>query len=852
MIKKLLVPTLAVAAFTQINAQHVATITVDTKQQKARIPSTFHGIFFEEISHAGEGGLYAELIQNRGFEESNIPAGTTLVNGELIPRKGPGYTTPNHAISDWRMEWPYTNNKWPGWKTETTGNAKIDLSLTTEKPLNDATPHSLQVNIKSIDSKGNADLVNEGFWGINAIKGDKYNLTFYGKSDAAFKGAVTVKLIGKDGKTLAQYGFASVKGNTWKKFNCTLIPSETDPYAKFAISFGSTGTVWLDYVSLFPEKTFKNRKNGMRLDLAEKIAGLKPAFVRWPGGCYVEGITIESAPNWKESIGPVEKRKASFSPWGYWSTNGFGYHEFLQFCEDIDAAGLYVFNVGVACEYRSGTFVPDDSVQFYVQNALDAIEYALGPVTSKWGKLRAANGHPAPFPLKYVEIGNEQHGPDYALRYNTFYKAIKEKYPTLQTMASMGIGDVNQHTLAKMEKVDFADEHAYKPAFWSFTNQDHFDKYKRGNWDMYVGEYATNAGVGRGNMIAALTDAAYIISMERNADLVKMSSYAPLLVNVNDVDWPVNLINFDAGKSFGRIAYYAIKMFAENTPNINVNTVTKSELAAGAAPQFPGGIGLATWDTQTEYKDIEVIENGQTVYKSDFINKPNEWEQVRGKWSAADSGMAMTHNGAQTFIKLKDKSFTSYTLKLKARKTGGTNAFVIPFAVKDNNNFMRLHIGSYVNRNVVIESVSGDGYSISDMTRQKPLKAPIETAKWYDISIVVTADKADCYLNGELLVSYTEPNKFVSIAGVDEKTGDIIVKVVNAYATPVKTTLQFDEEVSANALLTTLSSESGTVENSFAEPEKYIPVESNISNMGKNYETTFAPFSISIIRVKKK
>jgi alpha-L-arabinofuranosidase len=268
---------------------------------------------------------------------------------------------------------------------------------------------------------------------------------------------------------------------------------------------------------MFPTNTFKGRKNGLRNDLALYIANLHPAFVRWPGGCFVEGISVANTPNWKHSIGEIETRKATFSPWGYWSTNGFGYHEFLQYCEDINAAALYVANIGVSCEYRSGHYVPDERIDSVIADVLDAIEYAIGPVTSKWGMMRNLNGHPKPFPLQYLELGNEQHGPRYAARYNWFYKAIKEKYPQLQLIASMGIGDVNRYTLDSMKAVEIADEHAYKPAFWAMRNTDHFDKYKRGDWRMYVGEYATNSGVGAGNMTAALSDAVYIMSMERNS-----------------------------------------------------------------------------------------------------------------------------------------------------------------------------------------------------------------------------------------------------------------------------------------------------------------------------------------------
>lgn len=829
-----------------------ATISIDASKLGAKVEPTLHGIFFEEISHGGEGGLYAELIQNRGFEESRLPPATTLQNGFIVPNRTPHFSLPNNRASDWRMRWDI-KSPWPAWSLQTDDTTSMKLSLTQEKPLNEVTPNALQVTIDKLSTSGVNNLVNDGFWGINTEKGETYNLSFFARTDAKYKGPLKVSLQSTEGKILGTYEFKSVSGSNWKKYNCKIAATDTDPKAKFAITFGSTGNIWFDMVSLFPSKTFKNRPNGLRYDLAKYLADLKPAFIRWPGGCFVEGINIESAPNWKRSIGPVEKRPGTYSPWGYWSTDGFGYHEFLQFCEDIGSDALYVFNAGVSCDFRSGTFIPDEGVDSIIADILDGIEYAIGPVTSKWGKVRESNGHPKPFPLKYIEIGNEQVGPRYARRYNWFYDAIKKKYPNIQIMASMGIGDVNRRTLDSMKNIDFADEHAYKAANWALRNYDHFDNYKRGDWDLYVGEYATNAGVGRGNLLAAVNDAVYIMSMERNGDLVKMSSYAPLYVNVNDVDWPVNLINFDASKSFGRISYYAIKMFNDNRADQNVSTQTKIIAADTKEPLYRGGIGLATWDTKSEYKDIEVIQNDKVVYRSDFINRPEEWKGVRGEWKVIDSAFAQTAMGAQRFAWLSGKSFDTYTLKLKARKTSdATNAFIIPFAVKDERTMLRAHIGANVNNNSVFESVT-NGMEVSDLINQRRMPARIETGRWYEVTLQVGYDKVDCYLDGKLLMSYTEPQKLFSIAGKDNKTGDLIVKVVNASDKPYKAALEINgAQLNGSGELITLTGDAPTSENSLSEPTKYIPKQTSLQGISSSTEMDFKPYSISILRLKGK
>ncbi|MHA4806629.1 alpha-L-arabinofuranosidase C-terminal domain-containing protein [Flavitalea flava] len=830
--------------------QNQASVIIDADKPGNRISPNLHGIFFEEISHAGEGGLYGELIQNRGFEESRLPQGTVLQDGYIVPGRTPHFSMPGNGVSDWKMEWPL-KSEWPAWSLDTSGGSEMKAALTDKDPLNTATPHSMQLSI--LKNSGRAGLVNEGFWGIGVRAGENYLCSFYIHTDKQYNGSVKASLQSADGAVLASFIFNGVHNRSWKKYNCVLKAAQTDPAAKFVLSFGSTGTVWVDFVSLFPERTFRNRPNGLRLDLAQSIADLNPAFIRWPGGCFVEGINIQSAPDWRRTIGPVEERPGTYSPWGYWTSDGFGYHEYLQFCEDIGAAALYVFNVGVSCDYRSGTFAPEDSLGGYIQNALDAIEYAVGPVDSKWGRKRATSGHPAPFPLKYVEVGNEQHGPLYAKRYNLFYEAIKTKYPDIKVIASMGIGDVNTNTLDSMKEVELVDEHAYKSAYWAMSHYDHFDRYRRGRWDMYVGEYATNNGVGRGNMEAALSDAVYIMGMERNGDLVKMSSYAPLLVNVNDEDWPVNLINFNASQSFGRISYYALKMLAENRTDINLSTRTQILKTAGKKPLFTGSIGLATWDTQTEYKDIEVIQNGQTLYKSDFISGAVYWTPVRGEWKLQDSGLAQIAEGPQLFAMLKDRSFDTYTLTLKAKKLGGLNAFIIPFAVKDTNTCMRAHIGSWLNSHCVIEKLT-NGYDVSDLSEQKKLPKSIEQGRWYAIRLEVGVDTVKCWLDDELIMTYTEPEKFFALAGKNEKTGDLIVKVVNGSDIPyqVNWRLNGTSDLSSEGELTVLQSETAGAENSFRFPKKYVPEKRRVTGVGSNFETTVPPFSISVLMLKEK
>ncbi len=845
---------LTLLGFTPIlHAQEKAKMQIFTNKVKNTVSPSLHGIFFEEISHGGEGGLYAELIQNRGFEESRVPPGAVLEGNMLNPNpsKKPHYNL-NGRASNFKLPWP-VKTAMPYWSTKSIGNGQIEAILNHNDPLTSATPQSAQISISKLSETGSDYFINEGFWGINVQKGESYLLSFYTKVAEDYKGPLSVVLLSADGQEIATHTFTKISNKQWTKYTCKLVPKASDGKASFAFKFGSTGNIWFDFVSLFPKKTFKNRPNGLRADLAQYLADLKPAFVRWPGGCFVEGINVESAPNWKASLGPLEQRPGTFSVWGYWSSDGFGYHEYLQFCEDINADALYVFNAGVSCEFRSGTFISEEALQPVIDDVLDAIEYAIGPVNTKWGSVRAKNGHPKPFPLKYIEVGNEQHGTWYAKRYNRFHEAIKAKYPDLKIISSMGIGDVNKRTLDSIKVTDMADEHAYKSAYWSYTNYDHFDNYKRGDYELYVGEYATNAGVGSGNLQAALNDAVYILSMENNGDLVKMSSYAPLFENVNTKHWPVNLIKFKADSSFARISYYTIQLMnahrADDNFQVNVQLLPSSKRKANHI----GSIGLATWDTQTEYRNIEVLHEGKSVYKSDFINRLSDWDIVRGSWEVKDGSIAQTAQGPQRLMVLKDKQFDTYTLKLQARKLSGTNAFIIPFAVSDQNNMLRAHIGSYVNANTVFEIVS-DG-SVSNISTSKRLQKPIETGKWYDIRLVVGLDKVDCYLNDTLLMSYSEPRKLFTLAGKDRVTGDLIVKMVNGYDSEVSMDISTMEDPNFEGPVTayTIKAETLKAENSFSNPNAYTPLKTTVGNMRQNNFTyTLPKYSITILRVPPK
>lgn len=829
------------------------TITIDAAKPGPRIPSSLYGIFFEEISHAGEGGLYAELIQNRGFEDANLPPACKLEDGFVVPPRTPHFWN-QPRISDWKLRWNVTS-EYPAWSLETTGGSTAALARVDAQPLNQATPHSLQVNITNAATSGRVAVVNDGFWGISVKQGEEYKLSFYARADKAFRGPVTVSLESKDGKVLATNVVRNVAGEAWRKYECRLRATGTDPKARFVMTFGSVGNVWLDFVSLFPAKTFKNRPNGLRTDLAQMIADLKPAFVRWPGGCFVEGITVESRAQWKKTIGPVEERPGTYSPWGYWSTDGFGYHEFLQYCEDVGADALFVANVGVSCAFRSGTFIPDEGVPELIQDTLDAIEYAIGPVDSKWGALRARNGHPKPFPLKYVEPGNEQQGERYGERFARFYQAIKARYPQLKVALSSWIAGIDERAIAAAGKVDIVDEHAYMPVHKPIEIFDSFSKYKRGDWELYIGEFATNAGVGRGNVLAALNDAAYMMSMEKNSDLVKMGSYAPLLENVNKRDWPVNLIHFDSSRAYGRASYYACKLFAENRPDVNLHTGV--EYTPPVARPVAGRIGVGTYNTAAEFKDIRVERDGKMVYQSDFSKGAEGWSPETGRrnagtWEVVD-GAYRQKDRAVAFSYFGDASWNNVTVTLKARKISGAEGFVVSVGNADDRR-VQFNIGGWNNRQHAIQT--------GDTIVTEAVRGGVDEGRWYEVRVEVRDRQVRGYLDGKLIKEVTLPrvDTVLAIAGKDEATGEIVVKVVNSGTEPAAMNLRINGVGGAGGAATlapegkviTLGSADYKDENTFENPTKVTPIMRTISGVGASFTHEFPPFSLSVLRLRTK
>jgi alpha-N-arabinofuranosidase len=529
------------------------TLTVEAGRPGAKIQSHFYGLMTEEINYAYDGGLYAELIRNRIFQDRPRNRG-----GASAPTPNPAVEKNPNLIHWWLV-------------ADAGGNGEIDIDAS--DPVNAlALKNSLRLDIKSVSAGQRVGVANDGYWGIPARPRTEYTASFYAKASEGFKGPLKVSIEGngKDnggGEVFASGEIAELTKD-WKKYMLKIKTGDVRPTAdaRFVISAANPGSVWLSLVSLFPP-TYKNRANGMRVDIMEKLAAMKPCFLRFPGGNYLQGNDLANRFDWKKTLGPLEERVGHMSPWGYRSTDGVGLLEFLGWCEDLEMEPVVGIYAGLHLD-RGVNTITGDALRPFVQEALEEIEYVSGDVSTTWGARRAKDGHPTPFKLRFVEIGNEDwlnNGKrNYAERFAMFYDAIKAKCPQIQVISSLRSQDHYDHTRAP----DLLDDHFYMSIPTVLQNAHYYDKYDRTAVKIFAGEWATNSPRGGpvGHMAFALGDAAWMTGLERNADVIQMHCYAPLFCNVNPggMQWSINLIGYDAVTSFGSPAYFVQTMFANN------------------------------------------------------------------------------------------------------------------------------------------------------------------------------------------------------------------------------------------------------------------------------------------------
>ena len=785
----------AAPIFAQNQSVNSAQLTIRVDKPGVKISPIFYGLMTEEINHAFDGGLYAELVRNRQLQDAATP-----------------------------IHWSLTDSL--------AGTMALDES----QPVPDTTlTHSLRLDAK----QAGAGVKNDGFWGVPVKPNTSYQVSFWAKAAPNYKGELSVGIESNLGKMTFAQTKSGALTTGWRKYSGTLktgniVASQSN---SLALRASAPGTVWVTMVSLFPP-TYKNRANGNRVDLMEKMAAMKPTYLRFPGGNYLDPGHYE----WKKTIGPLEKREVGPGAWNYKSSNGLGLLEFLYWCEDLNIEPVLGVTVG------RGWLADDADFEPLVQDALDEIEYVTGDAkTTKWGAIRAANGHPAPFRLRFVEIGNEDNlykKAVYEKKFARFYDAIKAKHPDLQIIATRG--DVQSRV------PDIIDDHFYKSGRAMAAQQDLYDDTDRKGPKIFVGEWASMEGEPTPTLQAALGDAAWLTGLLRNSDHVMMEAYAPLFTNVNPKgwQWSTNLIGYDALRSFGSPAYYVQTMFAQNTGD----TILPVQMTAAKSAQNLGGgrVGVGTWNTQAQFDDIKVTApDGRVLYSQDFQNGAPGFEINKGDWKAADGVYTQTsgEQPAQAFV--GDANWTDYDLTLRARKTGGAEGFLVPFHARNADNYLWWNAGGWSNSRSRIQSVQGG--NAREIGSHSPFV--VESNRWYDLKIEVRGDQIRTFADGKLINEATDaaPSPFYCVASRDSKTGEIFLKAVNFSdaALAMNINLSGAQGLSNTATAQVLSGLPGD-QNSIENPTKIAPVTITLKDVKPNFSHEFPAYSVTVVRFKAR
>lgn len=860
------------------------TLSVDADNEIHDISELLFGIFFEDINFAADGGLYAEKVVNRSFEFTD-----NAINDSLY-----------------------------GWKT--VGDATVSVvENDAENYLNINNSSYAVVNNSSDKFSG---IANVGFLdGMTAEKDKEYLFSVYVKGIDGYSGPLKAEIRAGE-KVLASAEINSVTEN-WQKYELSLTSVST-AYSDVTLNvLIEKGTVALDMVSLFPKDTYKNRENGMRNDLATMLEELEPKFLRFPGGCIIEGYDENTAYNWKDSIGvdydgnplyfngkygDVAARKqgtnlwtnlsATDDPYPSFMTYGLGFFEYFQLAEDIGAVGVPVINCGLFCQMRGQGPVDMNTPEFnqYIQDMLDLVEFCRGNTDTTWGKVRAYLGHPEPFELKYICIGNENEGEVYFERYNAFLDAFNsakaanpELYEGIELIYSSGAFDAthSENYIKSYEYAsdwlknnpdksidDFAgatDQHYYNTPEWFLRNTDYYDEinYPRsqnsmtdtvygGGINVFLGEYAAKSNT----MKAALAEAAYMTGLERNGDIVKMAAYAPLFGNLTATHWSPDLIWFNNRLCTGSISYYMQKIFSVNQGTKLLHSTLDGALIE--QKNLCGRVGVGTWYTSAEFDDVKVTDNntGETLGSDDFSINTFWWDWEKatdgdfkvknGKLIQASTDMEYSLNGSVAYYGNAD--WIDYTYTLKAKKLDGQEGFIIPFAVGDKDNNYFWNIGGWNNTVSTLQHMENGEKTDKIVGTTKPFT--VETGIEYNIKIVVSGRNVKCYIDDVLYVDYISgadsEAEVYHVVSTDE-SGDVIIKLVNVTGYNKTVAVNVDgKNITDNAVIYQVKGESLEDDNILGEKEDCIINQFELDGFKNSFNYTVPKYSVTVIRLKTK
>ena len=753
-----------------------------------------YGIFFEDLNHAADGGLYAEMVQNRSFEFCAVD--------------NPSY----HPLMAWeKIEKKYSRMQW--W-------------IQDSHPYSRRNPHYLVCEI--FETGMGAGVRNTGFTpGMYLQKGEKYRFSCLAATDGRGELPLRIVLENDEGRNLGQADIVVSNGTVWNHYEAEITAQEITTAGNLSIYIEAVGRLYLDMVSLFPQKTFMQQRNGLRADIATLLADLKPRFMRFPGGCLVHDGSInaedrDSLYRWKNTIGVLEERPARRNNWGYNQTLGLGYYEYFCFCEEIGAKPLPVLPAGYDPHHQRK--VPFDQLDEWIQEALDLISFANDDASAQWGRIRCELGHPEPFGLEYIGIGNEEVGEGVFERYPYFHKAIKEKYPDIQIIASSGPfaagGEYEKGwNCARRNHADLVDEHYYMAPEWFLANHHRYDSFDENGPKVFLGEYASWGNT----WYNALTEASYMTGMERNSEKVGLACYAPLLCNVNYINWKPDMIWFDNHQAYGTANYYVQKLFMNHQGNDRIELeMTGIDDSVTIQDDPKGGFGLRTEpDTVVRYSQImiEDIQNG-TIWKDSEVYFVGD--NVEQYISADPDARVVTED-----ILLHTVESDHYIITVKGEMLYGRRGFMLQYGNRDEKNRYQWEIGGWQNMDSALtQDIAGRNSCLTQSS------FTVAADREYELKLEIEGRHLRAYIDGELIHEiHHAPVKIEPLytaASIDRQSGDVIVKLVNVQKRPIDTVLHMEGIEQAKGTAYIMSGFALEDENSFAEPLKVSPREEEI------------------------
>ncbi len=836
-------------------------VIVNTKRELFPTAEDLYGLFFEDINRAGDGGLYPEMIRNRSFEDSLVPAGcTTDAEQKIYVNRGgwPGAFNHGEGMDDWAEKVPYTEI--PGWYSE-----NADMKLDQTDTLNEKRAGALEVCFKP-----SGKIWNIGYAGVPIRTGERADFYLFVKTEAAF--CLKVSLEDAAGRVYAAEEKEIMPAETYQRIDYRLTADGECFDGRLVLTADREVRILIGFTSLMPADTYMG--HGLRKDLVEMLAGLHPKFMRFPGGCIVEGLSKETAMRFSNTIGPVWERPSHQLMWHYRTTNGLGFHEYLQLCEDLQIAAMYVCNCGMTCQARCSELFEPDLVQEYLQEALDAIEYATGSAETKFGAIRAKMGHPEPFALKYVEIGNENWGPAYEERYQLFYETIKARYPELILIS-------NAHTEKKGLPTEYADEHYYSAPEFFLENDTMFDRYDRRGPKIFLGEYAVNGGKTIASMECAMAEAVFLTGVEKNQDIVKLSAYAPLFQNSDYTAWKPNLIVFDNHQVYGIPSYHVISLFGKYRGAQVVETKTETEYRPPHYQGIPGILcekpglqmknvkinGEPAAISRTIYGDWEETDGVYTMKRGEkrhaFTGKSDAWNQAFAAFMnrrRRPQGMPDIHDFMWVTFGQTDLEAYTFEADLKFDAENAVTMSIWNFHPDTDAGCSEPRDTDWnlqSVRNQIWRIENGEGatefrpFFNSDRPQPKRVPLQIDYTKFNHYKMVAKPGSYACYINGDLVQEKKLAVHPLIYAAASTEKEQVFLKLINVSEDPVETEVELDCDILPKVRMETVAAALDAV-NDMENKERVAAREQVLENGGRRFTVKLAPHSVNVLAAVKR